>query len=122
MQDRLLQILTNILFFAVLGPPEVILSDLPESLYNECIQIKASIRSFPKYNRVIWFKGEEQIDVAQPKYVGSFHGADFSVLCINNITKKDESEYKIKITNDLENVERISNPLKVYGGISFHLF
>lgn len=109
------------LAFVFLGPPEVILSDLPESLYNECIQIKASIRSFPKYSRVIWFKGEEQIDIDQPKYEGSFHRADFSVLCINNITKEDEFEYTINITNDFGNINCSSNPLKVVGSISFSL-
>lgn len=107
------------IFVCFQGPPEVFMSDLPESVYNECVQIKASIKSFPKYNCVSWFKGEEEIDIAQQKYEGSFHGADFSVLCINNVTKEDESDYTIKITNDLGNVNCSSNPLKVVGGISF---
>lgn len=54
--------------------------------------------------------------------MGSFYGVDFFVFCINNIMKKDEFEYKIKIMNDLGNVECISNFLKVYGGILFYFF
>lgn len=98
------------------GKPYVTLSHVPESIFNERVQIEATIRSFPKYTDVIWMKGEEHIDINQPKYKGSLKHVDYSVLCINSLKKEDESEYSIAITNAFGTNTCRSNLLKVIGG------
>lgn len=80
------------------------------------MQIRATIRSFPKYTDAIWMKGKEQIDINQPKYKGSLKHVDYSVLCINSLKKEDQSEYLIEITNAFGTKTCRSNLLKVIGG------
>lgn len=89
---------------------------MPESIFDERVQIIATIRSFPKYTDAIWMKGKEQIDINQPKYKGSLKHDDKSVLCINSLKKEDQSDYSIEITNDLGKNTCCSNLLKVIGG------
>lgn len=89
---------------------------MPESIFDERVEIIATIRSFPKYTDAIWMKGKEQIDIKQPKYIGSLKHDDKSVLCINSLKKEDQSDYSIEITNDLGKNTCCSNLLKVIGG------
>lgn len=109
-------IFSNKIYLDVLeGPPRVTLSHVPDSIFNERVQIRATIRSFPKYTDAIWMKGKEQIDINQPKYKGSLKHVDYSVLCINSLKKEDQSEYLIEITNAFGTKTCRSNLLKVIG-------
>lgn len=96
----------------------VSLSQLPEALVNECVQIRATIRSFPKHTGVIWMKDKEIIDTKSPKYEGSKDNDKYSVLSIKNVNKEDEKVYTVEITNDLGKAKCSSDQLKVIGGKS----
>lgn len=65
---------------------------MPSECRYDCVKMIATIRSYPKYTSVIWKKGEECIDITQPKYDGSSVGGDSPVLCINN-TKEEEGMF-----------------------------
>lgn len=112
------------IYLIVKGLPEVTLSHVPESLYNESVQIKATIRSYPKFTCVIWMKNKKEIDITDPKYEGSSTGDNLSILCINNVDSDDEDVYEVEITNDLGKVYCRSDLLKVTGGkaLTFSFF
>lgn len=98
------------------GPPTVTLSYVHETLYNECIELKANVRSFPKHTCVIWKKGSEKIDIDLPKYRGSSEDENFPVLHINNATGEDEDFYTVEVYNKLGIGTCSSEKLKVNGG------
>lgn len=81
-------------------PPNVTLEEVPEALYDESVQFRATVRSFATKTCVIWKKGNEIIDIQQPKYVGSSDIGDYPVLIINYVTKEDEDVYSIEVEND----------------------
>lgn len=76
----------------------------------------AMIRSYPKHNRVIWMKGEEPIDISQPKYIGSLDIGDRPVLQINNVKKEDKDVYSIKVNNEIGEETCSNGILEVAGG------
>lgn len=95
----------------------VTLNQVPEALYGTCVELKANIRSFPKHSNVIWTKGKDkQIDITQPKYIGSSIVGDCPVLCINNASKDDEDIYSVEVSNALGKDICKSEKLKVIGG------
>lgn len=83
--------------------PKVILNRAPEAIYDQPFSFTAVIRSFPKHVRVIWMKGNEHIDITQPKYNGSLDVGYHPVLCINNVKEEDEDVYTIKVRNGIGN-------------------
>lgn len=91
------------------------LNSEPEIFYGDCMEFKAMIRSFPKHTKVIWMKGNEEIDINQPNYTGSSDVGDCPVLRINNVKTEDQDEYSIEVCNELGN-ERCKRELKVIGG------
>lgn len=46
-------------------------------------------------------KGNEHLDITQPKYNGSSDLGYHPVLCINNVKEEDEDVYKIKVRNGI---------------------
>lgn len=78
----------------------MILDEVPEALYDESVKFKAIVRSFATETCVIWRKGNEIIDIHQPKYKGSSDISDYPVLIINNVAKEDEDVYSIEVKND----------------------
>lgn len=94
-----------------------------ETVFNECIELKAIVRSFPKHTCVKWMKGSEKIDTNLPKYRGSSENGNVSILRVNNATDKDEDIYTVKVYNRLGEGTCSSKKLKVIGGkILFCLF
>lgn len=77
------------------------LTQEPPPFFNECVQLKAAIRSFPKHDSVKWMKGKQYIDITQPQYEGSTDIGDSPILCINYIDKGDAARYKIKVHNEI---------------------
>lgn len=61
-------------------------------------------------------KGEEPIDIFQPKYIGSLNYGDRPVLKINNVKKEDKDIYSIKVSNELGEETSSNGILKVVGG------
>lgn len=96
----------------------VSLRQLPEPLINECVQIRATIRSFPKHTGVIWMKDQEYINTKSPKYEGSKNDDKYSVLSIKKVNREDEGVYTVEITNDLGKAKCSSDRLRVIGGKS----
>lgn len=96
----------------------VSLNQLAEPLINECVQIRATIRSFPKYTGVIWMKDQEVINTKGPKYEGSKNDDKYSVLSIKYVNREDEKVYTVEITNDLGTTKCSTDRLKVIGGKS----
>lgn len=96
--------------------PKVTLNAVPEILYGDCMEFKATIQSFPKHTTVISMKGNEEIDINQPKYKGSSDVGDCPVLRINNVNTKDQDEYTVQVFNELGNERCKSEELKVIGG------
>lgn len=78
-------------FFGLIfaGPPEVILHKVPPVLVNEFVQLKATIRGFPKEYKVDWMKGGQYINTTDQKYTGSMINCSKSVLCIRNVGNDD---------------------------------
>lgn len=83
----------------VKGPPKVTLHKVPSALLNEDIELKATIRGFPKQYTVIWMKSNQKINTADLKYKGSMNKDDTSVLCIKNVEMGDVGEYTITVNN-----------------------
>lgn len=92
------------------------LNQVQEALYNDTVEIKAIIRSFPIHTGVIWMKGEEPIDISQPKYIGSLNYGDRFVLQINNVKKEDKKIYSIKVSNEIGEETCSNGILEVVGG------
>lgn len=85
----------------VKGRPIVTLNPVPLALQSELVQIKATIRCFPKCQSVIWMKDNECIDITAPKHEGSIDNCEFPVLCIKNVNEKDNGVYKVIARNEL---------------------
>lgn len=95
----------------------VTLDQVSEALYGTCVEFKAKIRSYPKHDNVIWKKGKDkEINITQPKYMGSTILGDCPVLCINNASKDDEDIYSVEVSNELGKDVCKSEKLKVIGG------
>lgn len=104
----------NLVFF--IGRPFVSLTQESPAFFNECVQLKAAIRSFPKHESVKWMKGKKYIDITQPKYEGSTDIGDSPILCINHIDRGDAARYKIKVHNDVGTSTCKIKKLEVNGG------
>lgn len=100
MQVLSFQLYLFYLYLTFQEPPNVTLEEVPEALYDESVQFRATVRSFATKTCVIWKKGNEIIDIQQPKYVGSSDIGDYPVLIINYVTKEDEDVYSIEVEND----------------------
>lgn len=83
------------------GRPIVTLDPVPLALQNELVQIKATIRGFPKCQRVIWKKDNEYIDTTAPKHEGSSDSCEFAVLCIKEVDEGDDGVYTVIARNEL---------------------
>lgn len=88
-------------FFGLIfaGPPEVILHKVPPVLVNEFVQLKATIRGFPKEYKVDWMKGGQYINTTDQKYTGSMINCSKSVLCIRNVGNDDNAVYTVRVEN-----------------------
>lgn len=92
------------------------LNEVPEILYGDSLEFKGTIRSFPKHTRVIWMKGDEEIDITRPKYKGSSDIGDCPLLCIHNVNSEDQDEYTVQVYNELGMGKCKSEKLVVIGG------
>lgn len=81
--------------------PNVALNEVPSACLYDCVNMIATIRSYPKHTSVIWKKGKELIDITLPKYAGSSDVGDRPVLCINNVKEEDGDVYTIEVQNAL---------------------
>ena len=68
-------------------------------VYHQCVEFKATIRSYPTHCDVKWKKGSNTLNLNDTKYKGS--SAEFSnpVLRINMVTKEDNDIYRIEAQN-----------------------
>lgn len=88
----------------------------PHANLNERLEFKATIRSVPKYVKVIWKKDNEDIDITDPKYETSEDTNDNSViLCIKAVKMEDEGIYTIEVYNEFGK-EQKSQQLEIIGG------
>lgn len=104
--------------FNFAGPPRVTINRVPLALQNELVEIKATIRGYPKCQRVIWMKEDQCIDTTDPKYEGSINNCEFPVLCIKEVKERDNGVYKVIARNELGEGES-SEDLEVIGS-KFH--
>ena len=94
------------------------ISHVTKVIYNDRLELRATIRSFPKHWKINWFKGSTVLDLSQSKYdkrLSSFEG-NKTVLCINEVTKDDEDVYRVEVYNDLGKGTSENVTLKVIGG------
>lgn len=98
----------------VKGPPRVAINPVPLALQNELVEVKATIRGFPKCQSVIWMKNDQFINTTDPKYDGSINSCEFPVLCIKKVTESDNGVYKVIARNELGKGES-SADLEVIG-------
>lgn len=96
----------------------VTLNPVPLALQNELVEIKATIRSFPKCQSVTWMKDNQCINTTDPKYEGSIANCEFPVLCIKEVKEEDTGVYKVIARNELGEGES-SQDLEVIGS-KFH--
>lgn len=97
------------------GPPKVTLHKVPWALPNEDVELKATIRGFPKQYRVFWMKNKRDLDTTDSKYQRRMDKGDISILCIKNVERDDDGEYTIEVYNELGEGES-SETLTVIGG------
>lgn len=79
------------------------------------MKFEARIRGFPKHHSVLWMKGNQHININDPKYEGSTETGDDPVLCINNAIEEDNDIYAIEVENRL-GIKRSSQLLEVLKG------
>lgn len=91
------------------------LYQIPPANVNDCLELKAVIKSFPAYQKVIWTKNGEEIDIDEPKYEGSKKDANFEVLCINDVEEEDGGMYTIEVYNELGK-DQSSQEMKIIAG------
>lgn len=94
------------------------ISHVTKVIYNDRLELRATIRSFPKHGKINWFKGSTVLDLSQSKYdksLSSYEG-NKTVLCINEVTEDDEGIYKVEVYNDLGKGTSENVTLKVIGG------
>lgn len=101
--------------------PEVILSHVPKAVYDTKVVYKATIRSFINKTSTMWKRGEKIIDIKKPKYEGSSEVGNCPVLCINNVSEKDEDVYSILVRNEWGNTP-LSYERLVVNGSKCHNF
>lgn len=99
----------------VAGPPEVTLNKIPLALTNTCVRFKATIRNMYNHQNVIWMKGNQRININDPKYEGSRETGNDPVLCIKNVREEDSDIYTIEVENQLGS-ERGRQRLEVIEG------
>lgn len=98
------------------GSPEVDLQKVPLVDLNTRVELKATIRGFPRYHSVIWKKDEKNIDTTNPKYVTSEDSnKNYAVLCIKSVKKEDGGKYTIEVQNQLGKGQS-SQKLDIKGG------
>lgn len=98
------------------GSPEVNLEEVPQVLINTRVELKATIRCFPRYHSVIWKKDEKNIDTTDPKYeISEDSNKNYAVLCIKSVKKEDGGKYTIEVQNQLGKGQS-SQKLEVKGG------
>lgn len=98
------------------GSPEVDLQKFPQVDLNTRVELKATIRGFPRYHSVIWKKDEKNIDTTDPKYETSEDSnKNYAVLCIESVKKEDGGEYTIEVQNQLGKGQS-SQKLEIKGG------
>lgn len=101
--------------------PTVTLNEVSDVIYDQLLKYKANIRCSPKQKiHIIWMKGENCIDINQPKYAGSSDVGVCPELCINNATSEDEDIYAIEVRSDLGTGTCLSKRLVVLEGKSIH--
>lgn len=115
----------NILFYSTIyviycltstGVPEVNLQQVPKVALNTRVDLKATIRGFPRYQNVVWKKDKKNIDTTDPKYETSEDSdKNYAVLCIKSVKKEDAGEYTIEVQNQLGEGQS-SQKLEVKGG------
>lgn len=91
------------------------LHKVPWALPNEDVELKATIRGFPKQYRVFWMKNKRYLDTTDSKYQRRMDKGDISILCIKNVERDDDGEYTIEVYNELGEGES-SETLTVIGG------
>lgn len=64
---------------------------------------------------MLWTKGNQRININDPKYEGSTETGDDPVLCINNAIEEDNDIYTIEVENPL-GINRSSQILEVLKG------
>lgn len=98
------------------GSPEVDLQKVPQVDLNTRVELKATIRGFPRYHSVIWKKDEKNIDTTNPKYETSEDSnKNYAVLCIKSAKKEDGGKYTIEVQNQLGKGQS-SQKLDIRGG------
>lgn len=101
--------------------PDVILSHPPKAVYDTRVIYKATIRSFINNTSTVWKRGEQIIDIINPKYEGSSNVGNCPVLCINNVSREDEDVYSIYVLNEWGYTE-LSYERVVVNGSKCHIF
>lgn len=98
------------------GSPEVNIEEVPQVDINTRVELKATIRGFPRYHSVIWKKDEKNIDTTDPKYeISEDSNKNYAVLCIKSVKKEDGGKYTIEVQNQLGKGQS-SQKLEVKGG------
>lgn len=92
-----------------------------EAFLNGNIEIKATIRGYPKYHSVIWKKDHRKLDVTTPHYEGSKNDGKDAVLCINDVKREDAGTYTIEVLNE-KGAGYSRQTLKVIGGKLYLVF
>lgn len=111
----------NVIYFTLLERPDVILSHPPKAVYDTRVIYKATIRSFINNTSTVWKRGEQIIDIINPKYEGSSNVGNCPVLCINNVSREDEDVYSIYVLNEWGYTE-LSYERLVVNGSKCHIF
>lgn len=92
------------------------LEEVPQVDINKRVELKATIRGFPRYHSVIWKKDEKNIDTTDPKYETSEDSSkNYAVLCIKSVKNEDDGKYTIEVQNQLGKGQS-SQKLEVKGG------
>lgn len=84
---------------------------------KECVEFRAKIEGYPKYQNVFWLKDDQNIDINDKKYEGSKHDGDSAVLCIKDVKENDEAIYTIEVSNELEKVKRSQKLVVIKGRV-----
>lgn len=88
------------------GFPLVTIQKVPLAYLNDCVELKAKIKGFPKVRKVNWLKDNQKIDMTDTKYEGSKDDGDSAVLCIKDVEENDEAIYTVEVSNEFKKAER----------------
>lgn len=67
--------------------------------YHQCVEFKATIRSYPKHCDVIWKRGSTILNLNDTRYKGSSVESRNPILRINMVTKEDNGIYSVEARN-----------------------